>query len=198
MDSKYRCIVIGVSAGGMDALSRLLGALPAGFVIPIIVVQHLSADADDHFRAQCFDERLDLVTKLTEDKETIRAGHIYLAPADYHVHIEDDLSLSLCTDHKVLFARPSIDVLFESAAFAIGKHLIGIVLTGANSDGAIGLQSIEKSGGLVIVQDPLDAHSSAMPHAAIRACKTPVILPLDDIAEYLMKICEPQSTEKNG
>lgn len=135
------------------------------------------------FRAKCR-----LPVEEAEDKQSLEAGTIYFAPPDYHLLVETDRNLSLSSDEPVLFSRPSIDILFESAADAFGPDLIAIVLTGANRDGADGLAAVHNAGGTVIVQNPEGAHARAMPEAAIQSCPSALVLSLDAIAEYLKEV----------
>ena len=182
--SSFECIVIAVSTGGMAALSEILPPLPADFPLPIIVVQHMHPHSGDSYLAQCFNEKCQLRVKEADEKEPIIAGNIYIAPANYHLMVESDKTFSLTVDEKVNYSRPSIDVLFESAAEAYGSSL-GIILTGASSDGAKGLRMIKDNGGLTVVQDPDTAESKVMPLSAIGACEVDHVLPLEEIGEML-------------
>ena len=186
-DTGYKCIVIGVSAGGMDALERICKKIPEKFPLPIIVVQHLHSSQKgflfEHLNSLC-----SLTVKDADEKEPIETGFMYFAPANYHLLVEDEKILSLSVDEKVNFSRPSIDVLFESAAYVYTNSLIGIVLTGANNDGALGLNIIKNNGGLTIVQNPEDASSPFMPNAAISMTSVDFILKLDEIVPLLLKI----------
>jgi two-component system, chemotaxis family, protein-glutamate methylesterase/glutaminase len=180
-------IVIGASAGALDALSRILPALPVDFRLPIMIVVHIPPDKRSVL-AELFQVKCAMKVVEAEDKEPIDGGTIYFAPPDYHMLVEVDKTLSLSSDEPVLFSRPSIDVLFESAADAYGPTLLAIVLTGANQDGASGLQAVVQVGGAAIVQDPDNAFSSAMPEAAIKLCPSALVLSLDTIAEYLKEV----------
>jgi len=180
----YQAIVIGVSAGGLAALSKLFGCLPAGFELPVIIVQHVHAKAIRQ-RFTHFNDKCPLTIKEAEDKETIQPGFVYFAPPDYHLLVEREETFSLSIDARVNYSRPSIDVLFESAAFVWSSGLIGILLTGANNDGAKGMHWIKEYGGLTIVQDPLTAEYPVMPKAAIDAGAADKILPIEDIGELL-------------
>jgi two-component system chemotaxis response regulator CheB len=180
-------IVIGASAGAFEALSSLLPGLAADYPLPILIVVHLPPDNSSLF-AELFRARCAIQVREAEDKEPIKLGVAYFAPPDYHLLVEDDRRLSLSGDEPVLFSRPSIDVLFESAADAYHCGLIGVVLTGANSDGAQGLKAVVEAGGAAIVQSPGSAYATAMPEAAIRACPEARILPLDEIALYLREV----------
>jgi two-component system chemotaxis response regulator CheB len=179
-------VVIGASAGAVEALSVILPALPARFRLPVIIVVHLPPNRRsvlaELFRAKC---RIDV--REAEDKEPIARGTVYFAAPNYHLLIEPDKSLSLSCDDAVLYSRPSIDVLFESAADAYGAALIAIVLTGANQDGATGMKAVAAAGGTTIVQDPQGALASAMPEAALAVCPDARVLSLDAIAAYLQE-----------
>lgn len=184
---KYQAVVIGASAGGMAALNAILSGLRDDFPLPVVVVQHRSADADD-FLSLYLDERSKLRVKEAEEKERLAAGEVYLAPANYHLLVEQDGTLSMTVGEKVNYARPSIDVLFETAADAYGPGLIGIILTGAGSDGSKGMKCIKERGGLTIVQDPGTAESDAMPRAAIAITAIDHIVPLAEIGPFLNRI----------
>jgi len=183
----YEAVVIGVSAGGLDALRSILPRLPEKFPVPVIVVQHRKAGGDDFF-AEYLDQRCAMRVKEAEEKEEATPGTIYLAPADYHLLLEDDRSFSLTLESRVRFSRPSIDVLFESAADVYGRRLIGIVLTGASDDGSRGLAAIKKRGGLALVQDPATAEVETMPKAAIKAAPIDFVLPLSAIGPFLANL----------
>ncbi|KAA3506445.1 chemotaxis protein CheB [Agrobacterium vitis] len=187
MSVNPEAIVIGASAGALEALSAILPVLPRDFRLPIIVVVHVPPDKRS-VMAELFQAKCQLSAREAEDKEPLAGGTIYFAPPDYHLLLEADRSLALSSDEPVLFSRPSIDVLFESAADAYGPALIAIVLTGANSDGAKGLQAVVDAGGAALVQDPADAFASAMPEAAIQLCPSARVLSLDAIAEYLREV----------
>ena len=182
-----RCIVIGVSAGGFDALDILTRQLPVGFSLPIIIVQHRIAE-NDGYLAQHLNLNAAIEVKDVIDKEPICSGIVYIAPPDYHLLIERGLYLSLSKDDKVNYSRPSIDVLFESAADIYRKSCLGIILTGKNQDGSMGLAQILAAGGVAIVQDPQSAKASEMPKAAIKKVPTAVILNLSGIASYLISL----------
>jgi two-component system chemotaxis response regulator CheB len=183
----YEIIVIGCSLGGMHALEVILHALPREFCVPIAVVQHRHRASNEtlpsHFRLF---SRLPVVD--VDDKQWIRPGTVYLAPANYHLLVERG-EFSLSVDEKVRYSRPSVDVLFQSAADAYGDRVIAVVLTGANDDGAEGVRRVKRRGGIVIVQDPATAEAPEMPRAAIAAAPVDQILPLDQIASYLVDRC---------
>lgn len=183
----YEAIVIGVSSGGMNAMKILFSSLPMDFSIPIVIVQHISPRSDNQW-IKLLNDKSNLNIKEADEKEKIESGNIYISPPNYHLMIERDKTLSLTIDERVNFARPSIDVLFESAAEAYNSKLIGVVLTGSNNDGAKGIKRIQECGGLAIVQNPETAESSYMPASAIAAIKPDYILSLEDIAELLIKI----------
>jgi two-component system chemotaxis response regulator CheB len=178
-------IVIGASAGAIQALSRILPALPAGYPIPVLVVVHIPADRAD-LLAPLFQARCPLMVKEAEDKEPILPGFVYFGPSDYHLLAEADRTASLSADEPVLYSRPSIDVLFESAADAYGAGLVGVILTGANEDGAAGLRAVAAAGGAALVEDPATAFAPAMPAAALAQCAEARSLSLDAIADYLV------------
>ena len=185
----FEAVAIGVSAGGLQALRTLLGGLPASFPLPIAVVQHIEARSDTYL-CDYLDELSSIDVKEAEDKELLRSGVAYLAPAGYHLLIEPDRSFSLSIDEKVNFCRPSIDLLFESAADAFGRRLIGVILTGANGDGALGLKRIKERGGFALVQNPETAEAPYMPRAAIAATPVDQVTDLDLIAPILIKLGE--------
>jgi two-component system chemotaxis response regulator CheB len=180
---KIELIVAGASLGGFDALATLLGALAEDFALPLVVVQHRSIDSEELLSAL-----LQRATRLplaeVEDKQPIRPGVIYLAPANYHLLVEPG-HFALSVDDRVQFARPSIDVLFESAADAYRERLAAVLLSGANDDGAHGMARVKARGGLTIVQDPASAESARMPAAAIAASPIDHVLPLAGIAQLL-------------
>ena len=180
-------VVIGASAGALEALSSLLPSLPSDYRLPILIVVHLPADKTS-LLAELLRARCAIRVREAEDKEPIEPGVAYFAPPDYHLLVEQDRRLSLSDDEPVLFSRPSIDVLFESAADAYGGGLIGIVLTGANSDGAKGLRAVIEAGGAAVVQSPESAYAAAMPQAAIALCPDARVLPVNEIAAYLRKV----------
>jgi two-component system, chemotaxis family, protein-glutamate methylesterase/glutaminase len=184
---RYEAIVIGVSSGGLKALKLIFSSLPSDFAVPVIVVQHIGPRSENGWINLLIDNCA-IPIKEADEKESVATGNIYIAPSNYHLLIEKDKTFSLTIDERVNFARPSIDVLFESAAEAYKEKLIGIILTGANSDGTEGVRRIKEYGGLVIVQDPATAESSYMPASAISAIKPDHILELDQIGDLLIKI----------
>ncbi len=188
--SGVEAVVIGASAGAVQALSRILPRLPAGYPIPVLIVVHVPADRSD-LMAPLFQARCPLVVKEAEDKEPALPGFVYFGPSDYHMLVEADRTLSLSADAPVLYSRPSIDVLFESAADAYGAALVGVILTGANEDGAAGLRAICAAGGVALVENPETAFSSAMPSAALERCAEARSMSLDAIADYLVGLGAP-------
>ncbi|MCE3227902.1 MAG: chemotaxis protein-glutamate methylesterase [Bacteroidetes bacterium] len=190
MAHKYKAIVMGCSAGGLSLMKELLPALPSDFTLPIIIVQHISANSDNIW-VHLLNTMSRLHIKEINEKDLIQPGNVYVAPPNYHVLVENDETFSLSVDEKVNYARPSIDVLFESASHVYKDQLIGIVFTGSNHDGAAGLRKIKEGGGLTIVQEPSTAEYSSMPLAAIAATKTDHILPLEKIIPLLINLSNP-------
>ena len=187
----HEAVVIGVSSGGLTALSKLLPRLQKDFKLAVIIVQHLHPHSDD-FIIRNLDEKCCLKVKQAEEKEKIVGGTIYIAPPNYHLLIELDKTFSLDISARVCFSRPSVDVMFETAAEAYKEKLIGIVLTGANDDGSAGLRKIKSLGGLTIVQDPLTAEVDIMPKSAFNSTQIDYVLNLEKIGDLLNRIshCE--------
>jgi two-component system chemotaxis response regulator CheB len=179
----YDVVVVGTSWGGLAALKTLVGALPASFQMAVTLVQHRHKDSDHVLRA-LLQERSPLVVCEVEDKMPLEEGHIYVAPPDYHTLIEPG-HFALSTEAPVRFSRPSIDVTFSSAADAYGHRVVGVILTGANADGASGLSRISELGGLALIQDPKTAESPTMPSAAQKAVPRARVMSLPRIAEFL-------------
>jgi len=188
-DVHYRAVVIGASAGGLAALGAILSDLKSTFCMPILLAQHICPHVESHLTAY-FEGKTALTVKEAEDKDPIQRGTVYIAPPNYHLMVEFDGCTALSIDAPVNYSRPSIDVLFESAADYFGEALIGIVLSGANSDGAAGLKRIKERGGMAVVQSVETAEAQAMPQAAIEAADVDHILPLQAIAHFLNTICE--------
>jgi two-component system chemotaxis response regulator CheB len=180
-------VVIGASAGGIDALSTILADLPENYPLPILVVIHLPPHKNS-FLASLFAAKCHLRVKEADDKEPLLAGVVYFAPPDYHLLVEKNGYVSLSSDELINFSRPSIDVLFESAADIFGSTTLGVVLTGANNDGAQGLREIEAAGGIAIIQRVQEALAKEMPQAALKACKAARELSLSEIAKYLNEV----------
>ena len=186
---KYEAIVIGASTGGLNALTEILAPLPADFRLPMLVVQHRLSSPDD-LLAFILNESCQLRVKEADEKEPIKPGSVYIAPANYHLLVERDKTLSLSIDAKVCYSRPSIDILFETAADAYLSGLVGIILTGASHDGTAGLKKIKKDGGLTIAQNPTTAESEIMPLSAIRENIVDKICSLTEISSFLFHLSE--------
>ncbi|HEV2145871.1 MAG TPA: chemotaxis protein CheB [Longimicrobiaceae bacterium] len=184
-------VMIGVSAGGLDAVCTLLRGLPEDFRMALVVVQHRSKDSDA--LCEVLQECTPLPVHEATDKASAEQGKVYLAPPDYHLLLEDGY-FSLSTDAPEMYSRPSIDVAFESAADAYGARVVGVVLTGANHDGARGLRRIVDRGGTALVQDPATAEVAVMPAAALRAVPEAEVLTLPRIAERLLTLQTPPAT----
>jgi two-component system, chemotaxis family, protein-glutamate methylesterase/glutaminase len=189
-DHLAAAVVIGASAGALEALSCILPLLPPDFPLPILIVVHVPPDKRSVL-AELFGSKCRIRVVEVEDKEPIRPGTVYFATPDYHLLVEDWDRLALSSEEPVLFSRPSIDVLFESAADVFGERLIGIILTGANHDGSRGLKAVAAAGGTAIVQDPAEASATAMPEAAIAATPHAIVMSLTEIAAYLRRISNP-------
>ena len=193
---RFDLIVIGCSRGGLNALQKIFSALTNDFCIPIAIVQHRHKASNEglpeHLRRST-----NLCVVDVEDKQWIKPGCVYLAPADYHLLVEHG-TFNLSVDAAVAYSRPSIDVLFESAADAYRDRLIGVVLTGANADGARGAQRIKRRGGFVIVQDPATAEAPAMPQATIDLVRVDRILPLERIGPFLVELCRNSEAVHSG
>ena len=182
----YSIVVIGTSWGGLAALVQLLGGLPGDFSLPVAVVQHRSKDSE-RLLPELLQDATELKVCEMDDKDPLMPGTVHLAPANYHALI-DSGSISLTVEDPVRFSRPSIDVLFMSAADTYRSGTIGVVLTGANEDGSRGLQHIVKRGGRALVQDPKTAEIPIMPVAAIKAVPSAEVLALDAIAPRLIAL----------
>ncbi len=182
-------VVIGASAGALAALSEILPPLPRDYPLPILIVVHVPPDRDN-ILAELLQAKCQIAIREVEDKEPIVPGTAFLAPPGYHLLVETADRLSLSVDDPVNYSRPSIDVLFESAADVYGPGLTGIVLTGASQDGALGLSAIHEAGGSCLVQRPGLAYASTMPLAAIDACPAAQILNLEEIAASLLDLAK--------
>ena len=185
--SPVEAVVIGASAGGVHALLALLSGLPTNFFLPIIAVLHLPKERSSRL-AEVFQQRLAMSVREAADKQAIAPSTLYFAGSGYHLSIEVDRTFSLSCEDPVNYSRPSIDVLMESAADAYGASLAGVLLTGANVDGAAGLARIKQRGGMTVVQDPAEAQVATMPEAAIRKMKPNLILTLDGIRQLLVEL----------
>lgn len=187
----YEIVVVGTSWGGLSALRELLVSLPGTLGMPVVIVQHRHRDSD-HLLASLLQDETSLCVCEPEDKAPITAGNVYVAPADYHLLIDDGY-ISLSMDEPVRFSRPSIDVTFQSAADSYGSRAIGVVLTGANADGSLGLRRIVDRGGLGFVQQPATAESPTMPAAAIEAVPEARVLTIDEIAKAIAALPMPMA-----
>lgn len=186
-------IVIGCSLGGLQALQVILKRLPKDFSVPIAVAQHRHRESSDIFPT-VVGRYTHLHVCDVEDGDPVRAGNVYLAPADYHLLVEGN-RFRLSVDERVHYSRPSIDVLFETAADSYRNRALGILLTGANADGAEGALAIRNAGGTVLVQDPDEAEAPVMPRAAIAAGAASHVLRLEMLADFLAGCCLPEDTE---
>lgn len=183
----YRLVAVGASWGGLHAVGRLLSGVPGGLELAFAIAQHRPADSPPRTLELLLQRHAQYPVAEAGDKDPIEAGRVYLAPPDYHLLVEPG-SFALSVDERVQHARPSIDVLFESAADAYGERVVGIVLTGANQDGASGLARIKERGGIAVVQDPRTAERRAMPEAALAATEPDAVLPLDEIGPFLHRV----------
>lgn len=195
MKRRYHAVVIGASAGGSPALAQVLPRLPADFPLPVIVVQHLHPHQESAAMLYQSQNYL-LFLKEADEKEPIRPGCVYFAPPNYHLLIEDNYTFSLSIDAKVNFTRPSIDVLFESAASVYGRRLVGVILSGANNDGAAGLRAVKMRGGLAIVQSPDTAREPFMPNAALAATAVDYVTPAEMISDFLIQAAGEMEEER--
>ena len=168
-------------------MSEILGRLPADFPVPVIVVQHRAKESQDLFE-EVLQRKCAIIIKQADEKEHIESGRVYVAPPNYHLLIETDRTFSLSSDPPVQYSRPSIDVLFETAALTYKDKLIGIILTGSNSDGAAGISAIRKMGGLTIAQDPAEAQYSLMTQASIDTKQVQHIWRLKEIRDFLQTL----------
>lgn len=187
----YSVVAVGTSWGGLSAMTKLLGGLPQDFPIPIVIVQHRGKDSNE-LLSQLLQDSTDLTVCEIEDKDALSPGRVHVAPANYHVMLEPGYA-SLTIEEPVRYSRPSIDVMFDSAAATYGPTAIGVVLTGANEDGARGLAHIIERGGRALVQDPKTAEIPIMPNAAIKAAPTAEVLPLDRLAPRLIELSREHS-----
>jgi two-component system chemotaxis response regulator CheB len=184
LQGRVDAIVIGASAGGVEALSILLPALAAGLRVPLIIVLHLPRERPS-LLAEIFAPKCALQVKEAEDKMRVEPGAVYFAPPDYHLLVDEGPQFALSIDELVHFSRPSIDVLFESAADIYAERLMGIILTGANDDGAAGLAAVHRAGGVTLVQEPGSAQVPLMTLAALKRTAADFVVPLEEIAGLL-------------
>ena len=188
-----RAVVVGASAGAIGALRTLLPALPASLGVPVLVVVHLPP-RQPSLLCEIFGPLSALPVREAADKDPLAGGGIWFAPPDYHLLVEASNALALSVDEAVNFSRPSIDVLFESAAQAFGKGLLAVVLTGANNDGAEGAETVRRHGGLVAVQSPASAEIAIMPEAAIARAQPQFIGSLEELAAFIVRSVSGSST----
>ena len=184
---KYEAVVIGVSSGGLEALRIVLPFLPADFPAPVLIVYHRGSQRD-RFVIEYMNQLAGMEVKEAEEKEPLVPGFIYLAPPNYHLLVEEDRTLALSTEKRVSYSRPSIDILFETAAEAYGSGLVGLILTGANHDGAKGMKTLKERGGLALVQNPDTAEVGRMPRAAMKTAGADRILELREVGPYLRRL----------
>lgn len=175
-----KALVIGTSYGGLEALEAIIPHLPKDFPLAVLIVLHIGDHKNDSFIYN-LSKKCKVIVKEADEKEEIKAGTVYFAPPNYHLLIENDSCIALSTDPKIHHSRPSIDVLFESAAWHYKNLLIGVLLTGLNQDGAQGIKEIQKFGGITMVEDPETAIATIMPASAIKIMKPDYILKLDQI-----------------
>lgn len=180
-------IVIGASAGGLTALRRILTHLPAGFPLRVVIVSHVAPDSDST-RLKILESSCPLPVREPEDKEPVEPGVVFMAPPRYHLLIELDGCFSYSRDEPVQYCRPSIDVLFETAAETYGAGLTGVILTGANADGSMGLKAVREYGGCAVVQDPATAETPVMPQSALDTAGADHVLALEEIGPYLASL----------
>ena len=183
--NEFDAIVIGASAGGLYTITGILQSLPANYPVPIIVVQHRAKD-ERSLLEEVLQQKCKIKIKQADEKEVIQRGFVYFAPTDYHLLVESNGTFSLSYDAPVNYSRPSIDVLFETAAAVFKQRLLGIILTGANKDGALGMKKIRKLGGTTIAQQPETAEYPEMPKAAIITGAIQHILTPEAINRYLL------------
>ncbi len=183
-----RAVAIGASAGGVQALGELLPALSPDLQAAVFVVLHLPRDRPS-LLVDVFSRKCELAVQEAEDKEPVMPGTVYFAPSNYHLLVEAGPQLALSADDLVNLSRPSIDVLFDSAAQVYREHLLGIILSGANEDGAEGLAAVHDAGGLTVVQEPQTAQSSTMILSALERQPVDLVLDLQGIAELLQRLC---------
>ena len=180
-------IVVGASAGGVEALLKIFAPLARGYRLPIITVLHVPDERRSQL-AEVFTTRLSIPVKEADDKESLVPGTMYFASPGYHLSIEADQTFSFSQEERVFHSRPSIDILFDSAADVFGPRLAGVLLTGANNDGAQGLARVKQCGGFTVVQDPKTAQARTMPEAALTLHTPDYLLPLHDIGLLLVEL----------
>ncbi len=184
---EYKVVVVGGSAGSLDIILKIISNADATGSILYIIVIHRKNDTNSMLPG-LFSSRTKLKVKEVEDKDYILPGHIYIAPPDYHLLLENEHTFSLDASEKIYFSRPSIDVTFESVAEIFGASAIGVLLSGANADGAHGLSTIHRAGGFTIVQDPKSAEADYMPRQAIDKLKPDIVISADKIPDFLKNL----------
>lgn len=184
LERRIDAVVLGASAGGVEALTVLLPCLPAGLRAAILIVVHVPRERPS-LLTELFTSKCALQVKEAEDKMPVEPGTVYFAPPNYHLLLDKGPQLALSVDDLVHFSRPSIDVLFQSAADIYGKHLVGIILTGANEDGTAGLAAVHRAGGVTIVQEPGTAQAPRMAASALKETQADYVLPLNEIGVLL-------------
>ena len=190
---RYQLVAIGASWGGLQALSQVLDDMGSGFPVPVVVAQHRHPTEGDGRLPKLLQDHTDMVVQDAQDKQVIEPGNVYIAPADYHLLVEDG-AFALSADEVVAFSRPSVDVMFESVADCCSPSVIGVVLTGTNDDGAAGLSRLRKTGAYTVCQNPATAERADMPAAAIAAGACHRVLDLEDIGPFLASVCRPGAT----
>lgn len=190
--ARFDAVVMGVSAGGVDLLLRFLPELPKDFPVPIVVCLHSAPDMTADL-AKLLGSRAAIAVREAQDKDRLERGTVFLAPGGYHLLIERDRTLSLSLEAPVRYARPSIDVLFDSAAHAFRERLLAVVLSGANDDGAEGARRVKEAGGMLLVQDPKSAQVPEMPEAAIAAAAPDKVFEPQQLPALLSKLCKAKS-----
>ena len=187
MTGRYAITVVGTSWGGLAALRELVSCLPENLAVPVVLIQHRHKMSDDAL-PRLLQDRTPLSVCEAEDKMPIEPGRVYVAPADYHLLVERDSYFTLSVEEPIRYSRPSIDVSFTSAADAFGGRTIGVVLTGANADGAAGLKRIAERGGAALIQEPATAESPTMPAAALKAVPTARVMVLSAIGSAIAEL----------
>ncbi len=183
----YKAIVIGTSIGGIKAMSVILSDLPADFPVPIIMVQHISDDRKSDL-ADYFNKKHEIQVVEAQEKHKILPACVYIAPPGYHLLIEDDYTFALDNGEFINYARPSVDALFQSAAYVYEEQLIALILTGSNHDGGEGMKAVKENGGYTIVQDVQSSESSDMIEYAIKLTKIDAVVELKNIVNFLKKL----------
>ena len=193
LQGRVDAVVIGASAGGVEALSVLLPALPGRMDAAVFVVLHLPRDRRS-LLVNIFAPKCAVMVVEAQDKEPVARGTVYFAPPDYHLLLDDGPQLALSVDEPVHYSRPSIDVLFQSATDVYRDRVLGILLTGGNQDGAAGLDTVRRTGGVTVAQDPLEAQVALMPESAIELGAAEFVLTLADIAALLRTLVQERAT----